>query len=507
MYSELEKEQLAVPAGYEAWWLSLTEHLSGIYPYQDAENPGVCSLDIEPLIAARKERGGSLQLDSTALIAKVSLPFLLGNRTLIEGFSRAPWMSYPDNDGGWHITSLPKHDVKKPDPAKFVLDLKAALLEEVRLYIKGSKTVGILLSGGMDSRVVAGVVRALQEEMNGSFDVVGLTWGAEDSRDVIYARRISERFGWGVHNYKITAETLFDNIECMARMGAEVSPFHLHAMPQVAMTDGIDVVLAGSYGDSIGRGEFSGRNLGNIESVFPKKMDRFGVVKLDAVERAKKELLGDVLNTPHVNSEVSLIRRHEIEQQSHYLRRMLQSCMQVIAKDKRFYQVFTSPAVFGQMWSLDPSIRNDDWYKRLLPLLPGDLLSIPWARTGRRYDQPNEVADEYLKSYHSYGHWLRTELKSDVLAKINSETIRGLGFFNESGLDFALKTWSLSSTKSINRLDELFSWLATLHDFIEIYGVGENNPASVTTWRDHINAIRGGAYAQLYINVRGRLRR
>lgn len=498
--------QSNLPSGYNKWWAEIAGHLGGIYPYQDIDNPGFCSIDINELITVRKKRSGLLKLDSTALIAKATLPYLLGDRTLISGFRKAPWLSYPDEKGNWHANSLPCHDIKRPDSEKFVLSLKGALLEEVRSYIKDSKTVGILLSGGMDSRVVAGVVRALQEEMGSSFSVVGLTWGDENSRDVVYARRITERFGWDFKNYSITAATLSENITCMARMGAEVSPFHLHAMPQVAKTDGIDVVLAGSYGDSIGRGEFSGRNLKNIESVFPKSLDPFGIIKLDAIKTAKIELLEDLLVKPHVDSNTSLTRRYEIEQQSHYLRRMLQSCMQVIAKEKQFYQVFTSPAVFGQMWSLDASVRNDDWYKHLLPLLPGDLLSVPWARTGKRYDQPDDSADNYSKGYHAYGYWLRTELKQDVLNKINSETIRGLGFLNQSGLDYALKAWSQANTKGVNRLDELFSWLASLHDFIEIYEVEKNNQQMIMTLRDHLNALKGGAYASLYIKARERLR-
>lgn len=253
MFTTSNSREVLTPSTYESWWLKLTDHLSGIYPYQDLEKPQICSLDIGTLIKARREHSGIVKLDSTALVAKATLPYLLGDRTLIEGFKKAPWMSYPDIEGNWYASSLPKHDAQKPQPENFVFNLKKALLSEVRAYIKNSKTVGILLSGGMDSRVVAGVVRALQEEMGSSFSVVGLTWGDENSRDIVYARRITERFGWGFHNYSITADTLSENISCMARMGAEVSPFHLHAMPQVAKTDGIDVVLAGSYGYSIRR--------------------------------------------------------------------------------------------------------------------------------------------------------------------------------------------------------------------------------------------------------------
>jgi len=34
-------------------------------------------------------------------------------------------------------------------------------------------------------------------------------------------------------------------------MGAEVSPLHLHAIPKINELGGVDVILAGSYGDSV----------------------------------------------------------------------------------------------------------------------------------------------------------------------------------------------------------------------------------------------------------------
>lgn len=289
-------------------------------------------------------------------------------------------------------------------------------------------------------------------------------------------------------------------------MGAEVSPLHLHAMPDVARTDSLDIVLAGSYGDSVGRAEFAGRRLMQLRPMLPKNLDRFGVLKNTAITSAKSALTADVIDTPHIHSHTSPLRQREIEQEMHYMRRMLQTCMLSIPKKRPLYQLFTAPEVFGQMWALDPSIRNDEWYIRLLPHLPGNLLDIPWARTGRRLGHPEDTPDQYSSGYHFYGPWLRGTLREEILNRINSERIRSLGVFNERGLDRALQAWKRANTTSTNSLDELVSWLASLHDFLEHYQIEVPSPIANHSWQDRFNAARGGLNAHVYIAARERFR-
>lgn len=499
-------ESDALPEGYQPWWAEIAGHLGAIYPFQDQAAPAACTLNIGTIIASRRGRGEKVSLDPVALAAKATHPYLFGNRTLVREVRRAPWMAHPDADGNWHPAPLPPHGHERPDPENFVDGLKYALLEEARSYVRGAKTVGILLSGGMDSRVLAGVVRAIQEESGEGFSVVGLTWGVESSRDVIYARRITERFGWRWQHYLITAETLAANIGHTARMGAEYSPLHLHAMPEVARTDGLDVVLAGSYGDSVGRAEFSGRRVTQLRPMLSGRVDRFGVLRAEAVAAASAELRSDIVDTPHLDDHTPAIRRCEIEQEMHYMRRMLQDCMLSIARERRFYQLFTAPNVFGRMWALDPAIRDDEWYRRLLPRLPGNLLGIPWARTGRRYDRPDETPDGFSRQYHAYGTWLRRELREEVLKRVNSERIQELGLFNERGLKQALRAWGQAGTASSNSLDELMAWIASLHDFMETYRIKTDGPLAELSWRDSVNALRGGLHARAYIEVRERMR-
>jgi asparagine synthase (glutamine-hydrolysing) len=293
----------------------------------------------------------------------------------------------------------------------------------------------------------------------------------------------------------------------MGRLGAEVSPLHLHALPEVAKIKGIDAVIAGSYGDSVGRAEFSGRRLTALRSILPKTFDQFGILR-DAIRRdALTALRKDTSDSPHLNGNLDTLRQREIEQELHYMRRMLQSSMLVIAQEIPLYQIFTSPKVFGLMWNLDPAMRNNSWYKYLLSGLPGNLLNIPWSRTGKRYGKTSGPSDKYSKEHHSYGIWLRRDLREQIENRVNSNRIRELAIFNNHGLDNALRVWRKATTKTTNSLDELMTWIASFHDFLEAYDLSSlSAPKNKTTLKETIRCYRGRIHAELYTAARNFIR-
>src|SRR5690606_23496838 len=149
---------------------------------------------------------------------------------------------------------------------------------------------------------------------------------------------------------------------------------------------GIDVILAGSYGDSVGRAEFSGKHLKKLKPMALKLKDDFGLLRHDLFKSSLPHIKRDLVDNFHLQGEMPRTRRCEIEQQCHYMRRMLQYCMSSISLKIPLYQMFTSPQVFGLMWGLSPDVRDNGWYTLLLGALPGELLDIPWARTGLPYE-------------------------------------------------------------------------------------------------------------------------
>ena len=489
------------------YWLESSKSLGGVYPYYNREAPDSFTLNFSEIISYRKTNNLAIELDQTTLVTKMCLPFLIGDRTLIQGVEKAPWLSDYKGKGQWRPHYLPEHGNLIPEKNTFTVKLKEALLAEARNYIEGKKNIGILLSGGMDSRVLAGVIREIQLKERPEISVICLTWGASDSRDVVYAQRIAKQFGWEAIHYHLSPETLLRNIKFAGIHGAEFSAFHLHAMEDVANTPNLDAIIAGSYGDSVGRAEFSGSHLTELKPILPRMLDEYGVLNNHSLNAAKKELKKDVIDSSHLLKSTSPLRQREIEQEMHYMRRMLQACMQTLAIKTPIYQLFTSPDVFGLMWGLTPEFRNNDWYTLLLQKLPGELLNIPWARNGKLYHQQDKPAlDNLSKSYHQYGKWIRNDLKEEVLNRLNSDVIRNLSVFNDKGLDRLINNWGKATTSGINSIDESVAWLCSLHDMLEIYDISHS---SVTTHSSFIDVIRGhlgNLHAQAFIIARNKLR-
>lgn len=485
------------------YWVTSSSQLGGIYPYYNIEDNENFSINFSDIITQRRVQNLPVELDQIALTTKMCLPFLIGNRTLIQGISKAPWMSEYQGNGKWRAHYLPEHGGLKPEKGTFTIKLKKALLAEARDYIEGKKNIGILLSGGMDSRVLAGIIREIQLKERPEIEIICLTWGASDSRDVVYAQRIAQQFGWEIVHYPLSPETLLRNIKFAGIHGAEFSAFHLHAMEDVANTPDLDAIIAGSYGDSIGRAEFSGSHVTKLKPILPNILDKYGVLNSSSLKAAKTELRNDVIDSAHILQSTSVLRQREIEQEMHYMRRMLQACMQTIAIKTPVYQLFTSPDVFGLMWGLDPEVRNNDWYTLLLQQLPGELLNIPWARNGKLYHQQDKPAlDNLSKSYHQYGKWLRSDLKEEVLNRLNSDFIRELSIFNDKGLDRLIKSWGKGTTTGINSFDESVAWLCSLHDMIEVYDISR---APISTQNSLIDTVRGcvgDLYATTFIQAR-----
>ncbi len=412
------------------------------------------------------------RIDPVAVLGILMKNYSIGNRTLVSGIELTPWMSRLTEEGKLQEATLPQHGINVVGADEASKKLRENLTAEVLDFVEGKKAIGILLSGGMDSRIVAGIVRLLQESGDFAGDVVALTWGVPESRDVIYAQRIACEFGWEFKHFELNAERLKDNIELAAVRGAEYSPVHLHAMESVANTEGIDGILAGSYGDSIGRGEYSGRRAHKLPAILDKHQHHFSFllkgVEKDALKGVKQDLASARQRFPGRTESAY----REIEMQMHYMRRQLNSCMNVIDDNIPLYQMFSSPETFGYMWSLAPECRTDDIYDHLLKRLPDVLQKIPWARTGKKYNQNSMIIEDTNTALNNhYGLWLRNDLRSHILDLVNNGALQSLGIFNELSLKMWSSYWPTTSLSKADRLDEKMAWLASLSLFVSKYNI------------------------------------
>lgn len=422
-----------------------------------------------------KNKGGTYsELDINGVIQVLSRYHCFGNRTLIKDIKRTPWMAKPSPDlSSWDHYKIPSHDQIVESPDKIAQNLERLLENELLSYIHQAKKVGVLLSGGMDSRILAAILHNLQNKHSLNIEITGLTWGMIDSRDVVYAKTIADLLNWNWKHFELSAENLKENISVTAAHGCEISPLHLHAMPKVRdFAQDFDCIVAASYGDSIGRGEYSGRHISNLKPVEKYVRNWFGLIKNKAFIHYKDSAKRDAkIYRQHYNRR-SKIEELEIEKQSQYMRRQLNSCFSIIEEACPVHQIFTDPKTFEYIWSLSHKCRNDVIYEKLLENLNLELLKVPWARTGLKYGTNKGDGDDFKKNHSVYGKWIREDLNSHIAERVLSTHIEKISIFNIESIEKLLEVQQnhFHNTRH-TKVDEVLIWIASLSEMIEKYEI------------------------------------
>ncbi len=368
--------------------------------------------------------------DISAILSILSFGYTCGDRTLINEVSRRPWLSEVGPDGQPQLKEIPKHGRRWESAVQIAGDLNNLLTKEALRVCEGRKEIYLLLSGGLDSRIVAGILAKLYHEGRLAAKPVGVTWGLDDSRDVVYGRMVADILGLGWIHVNIGAEDLVRNIEEMAfTMGTLVSPIHIHCMHWFKNVSKEALILAGSYGDSIGRAEFSGYHLLELDYLQPK--NTFGLMCKEVLKSAYDGVVKDIkaLHGRSTNQARYVICEHEM--QGHYMRNMISQAMSVIIQYCPIYQMFTHPEVYQYMWSIHPALRNNNVYAELLERLNPRLARLPWARTNKALrGRTIGASSRWRKDFHNYAEWIKGPLFDELNCYIDPEWFAETGIFN-----------------------------------------------------------------------------
>ena len=413
-------------------------------------------------------------IDPVSIIEILNKTYILGDRTIIDGIQKTPWLSIPNKDNTkWEHDNAPEHGLLDIDEEEVAHSLFKKICSELQLYIINKTQIGILLSGGMDSRMVAGALDYLlkKNKLPQAIEVTALTWGNIDSRDVIYAKEIANRLNWKWKHYTVTAKDLLNNISESAIRGCEYSPVHLHAIPQIRDDNAnLEVILAGSYGDSIGRAEYAGWNVKYLKSILGKMINIFGIVNQDIFNKSISHVENDVKSYHKIFPKKEAYIQNELDYQIHYMRRMLNPCMELLNEKSKFCQIFTHPEVYGYMWSLAPERRNDLVYKHMYKHFVTKLDDIPWARTGLPYAEKGGKPDDLNKEHHSYAKIIKTEILDNIISEINSGSLQKLGVFNMKAIKKLIFIIKLFPSKNLFFYDK-FILLASISKMVDMYKI------------------------------------
>lgn len=424
---------------------------------------------------------GERKIDAVAVVEVLNNNYPLADRTVLQNISKTPWLAKPNADHtDWEFAPVPLHGKYKDDPKNIAENFFDLICEEIFEYIKDKKTVGLLLSGGMDSRIVAGALNNLIIAKKLDIKVTALTWGNKNTRDVIYAERIATILGWDWKHYSVGAKELLNNIKVTGLRGCEYSPIHLHAIPQIPETIDLDVILAGSYGDSIGRAEYGGVHVSKLPQINSNITNVGSLINNEVFQSSLPIIQNDIDKYHSLFPAQELYMQNEYDYQVHYMRRQLNPCMELLNEKSNFFQVFTSANTFKYIWSIDPSLRNDDLYKIMLTFFKTNLSDIPWARTGLKYGTTEGKPDKYLKRHHSYVEIMNYEILNSMKEFALTDAIKNTGIFNYASIE---ELFRLSKKYPINSFyyTEKLAWIASLGILIDEYKINVDNSFSANS--------------------------
>lgn len=408
------------------------------------------------------------QIDPVTIVEVLNKNHAFGDRTVFQNIYKTPWLAKPNfSFTEWEFAPPPIHGTLKDKENIIARNFFDLLCREILGYIQGKKSVGILLSGGMDSRIVAGVLNYLIETNQATLEVTALTWGNTNSRDVVYAEQIAKILGWKWKHFIVTGKDLLKNVVETGIRGCEYSPIHLHALPQIREIDHFDIILAGSYGDSVGRAEYGGVHVSKLPEINLRILNVGNLVDNDLFLSSLPTIKQDIDNYHMKFAAKEEYMQNEYDYQLHYMRRQLNPCMELLNEKASFFQVFTNPNTFRYIWNIDVSLRNDDLYKSLLSHLKKDLSLIPWARTGLIYGQKRGTPDIYSKRHHSYVEILNSEILDSLKEYVLSQEIKKLGIFNYSSLEELFRLVKKYPLNNSFYYTEKLAWIASLSVLVD----------------------------------------
>ena len=235
--------------------LSLVNDRFGLYPHYYATCRSGLAFAPE-LKALQAAPGFDSRLDATAVAEFLRFQHLLGDRTWLEGASLLPYASvlrYQPDSGRlaisryWDWDHIPRLRMSFAEAVDHAADL---IVSAVTSRAGEQERPGVFLSGGLDGRLLAGVLAQRRQ-------VDTLTFGHPDCRDVVFAARIARAAGTRHHLHPLPdGRWVFESLPMhLALTEGFHSWIHMHGISMLEEARArIDVNLTGWDGGTTLRG-------------------------------------------------------------------------------------------------------------------------------------------------------------------------------------------------------------------------------------------------------------
>lgn len=149
------------------------------------------------------------ELNHSALYDYLSLNYIPGNRTMLKNIKRVLpgcLMAFGQEDAQesayWSISSFRRKNYEPSQEDEAIEELDSLLTESVRIRLRSDVPIGIFLSGGVDSSLVAWKARELGAEVC----AYTASFGEKSFSEDMYAREIAGLLDMGIEVFEITPD-------------------------------------------------------------------------------------------------------------------------------------------------------------------------------------------------------------------------------------------------------------------------------------------------------------
>lgn len=344
------------------------------------------------------------------------------------------------------------------------------LKQEFSNEMKGVKHIAILLTGGMDSRIAASLINDYSSNHK-ALKVTAYTWGSLNSRDVVYSQKICKIFDWEFIHIELSDDDFMESIKLSINSKASISPIHFHGVGTISRhikAHPVDKVIVASYGDSLGRGEYSGININNVKRLVDYTYSKWSPLYSSEDKAILNSSISNEFNNLNITNS-SLIQ--EMTYQYCYMGMMLNPVFDCINDITPVYQIMTSNEFRYHILNHKRELRSDDFYLYILNKMNPKLSKIPWARTGEVFGSNDKKSkDNHSSIYYNYPNTLRNIITKNVF-----KNIENLSFFNKFYYSLLFYFWRFFKTKRVTFFDEFFSIMYIFNKIDKTFNITNND--------------------------------
>ena len=270
-------------ASYKLWGVDCIKHFRGMFAFalwdderktlflardRCGEKPLFFHIDDVCFSFASELKGlipllkSSPKLDPSIVDMYLHYQYVPEPFTLLEGIQKLPAAHYlvltPED---WKVDPIRYWDIEHPpdisglptDQSELLGNIRDSLEDAVKMTLRSDVPVGVALSGGIDSGMIAAFAQKHSSKPLHAFSVGYPGRPKYDERH--QARELGERFGMIVHEVELPVESFLeffpDLVRIMDEPIADPAAFGHYSVPKAASALGVKALLTGLGGDEL----------------------------------------------------------------------------------------------------------------------------------------------------------------------------------------------------------------------------------------------------------------